>query len=108
MIKLETKNGNFRELEVSGNIVEITADLFTTVRKIWGKLPDGEVKDTYKRIMVEGISTVFLSEEEIEKLANEVENEKNDKIDELIESLNKLNDLVEEILSEDETVGNEA
>lgn len=100
MIKLDTKRGDFKHLEVSGNIVEITADIFAIIRTIYESISDEEQKEMFRKIIVENIEMGFGEEEE----------EKNDKIDELIAILDDLNRVLDELIEDkdDETVCNKA
>lgn len=99
MIKLDTKRGDFKHLEVSGNIVEITADIFAIIKTIYESISDEEQKEMFRKIVVENIKMGFDEEEE-----------KNDKIDELIAVLDDLNRVLDELIEdkEDETVCNKA
>lgn len=101
MIKLDTKRGDFKHLEVSGNIVEITADIFAIIKTIYESISDEEQKEMFRKIIVENIKMGFDEEEE---------EEKNDKIDELIAVLDDLNRVLDELIEdkEDETVCNKA
>lgn len=100
MIKLDTKRGDFKHLEVSGNIVEITADVFAIIRTIYESISDEEQKEMFRKIIVENIKMGFDEEEE----------EKNDKIDELIAILDDLNRVLDELFEDkdDEAVCNKA
>ena len=99
MIKLDTKRGDFKHLEVSGNIVEITADVFAIIKTIYESISDEEQKEMFRKIIVENIEMGFGEEEE-----------KNDKIDELIAILDDLNRVLDELIEDkdDETVCNKA
>lgn len=100
MIKLDTKRGDFKHLEVSGNIVEITADVFAIIKTIYESISDEEQKEMFRKIIVENIEMGFDEEEE----------EKNDKIDELISILDDLNRVLDELIEDkdDEAVCNKA
>lgn len=100
MIKLDTKRGDFKHLEVSGNIVEITADVFAIIKTIYESISDEEQKEMFRKIIVENIEMGFDEEEE----------EKNDKIDELIAILDDLNRVLDELIEDkdDEAVCNKA
>lgn len=100
MIKLDTKRGDFKHLEVSGNIVEITADVFAIIKTIYESISDEEQKEMFRKIIVENIEMGFGEEEE----------EKNDKIDELITILDDLNRVLDELIEDkdDEAVCNKA
>lgn len=100
MIKLDTKRGDFKHLEVSGNIVEITADVFAIIKTIYESISDEEQKEMFRKIIVENIEMGFGEEEE----------EKNDKIDELIAILDNLNRVLDELIEDkdDEAVCNKA
>lgn len=97
MIKLDTKRGDFKHLEVSGNIVEITADVFAIIKTIYESISDEEQKEMFRKIIVENIEMGFGEEEE-----------KNDKIDELIAILDDLNRVLDELIEDkdDEAVCN--
>lgn len=99
MIKLDTKRGDFKHLEVSGSIVEITADIFLIIKTIYESISDEEQKETFRKIIVENIEADFDEKEE-----------KNDKIDELIAVLDDLNRVLDELIEDkdDETVCNKA
>lgn len=99
MIKLDTKRGDFKHLEVSGNIVEITADVFAIIKTIYESISDEEQKEMFRKIIVENIEMGFGEEEE-----------KNDKIDELIAILDDLNRVLDELIEDkdDEAVCNKA
>lgn len=99
MIKLDTKRGDFKHLEVSGNIVEITADIFAIIKTIYESISDEEQKEMFRKIIVENIKMGFDEEEE-----------KNDKIDELIAILDDLNRVLDELIEDkdDEAVCNKA
>lgn len=99
MIKLDTKRGDFNHLEVSGNIVEITADVFAIIKTIYESISDEEQKEMFRKIIVENIEMGFGEEEE-----------KNDKIDELIAILDDLNRVLDELIEDkgDEAVCNKA
>lgn len=101
MIKLDTKRGDFKHLEVSGNIVEITADVFAIIKTIYESISDEEQKEMFRKIIVENIEMGFGEEEE---------EEKNDKIDELIAILDDLNRVLDELIEDkdDEAVCNKA
>ena len=100
MIKLDTKRGDFKHLEVSGNIVEITADVFAIIKTIYESISDEEQKEMFRKIIVENIEMGFGEEKE----------EKNDKIDELIAILDDLNRVLDELIEDkdDEAVCNKA
>ena len=100
MIKLDTKRGDFKHLEVSGNIVEITADVFAIIKTIYESISDEEQKEMFRKIIVENIEMGFDEEKE----------EKNDKIDELIAILDDLNRVLDELIEDkdDEAVCNKA
>ena len=55
MIKLDTKRGDFKHLEVSGNIVEITADVFAIIKTIYESISDEEQKEMFRKIIMENI-----------------------------------------------------
>ena len=99
MIKLDTKRGDFKHLEVSGNIVEITADVFAIIKTIYESISDEEQKEMFRKIIVENIEMGFGEEEK-----------KNDKIDELIAILDDLNRVLDELIEDkdDEAVCNKA
>ena len=99
MIKLDTKRGDFKHLEVSGNIVEITADVFAIIKTIYESISDEEQKEMFRKIIMENIEMGFGEEEE-----------KNDKIDELIAILDDLNRVLDELIEDkdDEAVCNKA
>ena len=100
MIKLDTKRGDFKYLEVSGNIVEITADIFAVIKTIYESISDEKQKEMFRKIIVENIEMGFDEEEE----------EKNDKIDELIAILDDLSRVLDELIEDkdDEAVCNKA
>lgn len=111
MIKLETKHGNFEELVVAGNVVEITADLLTIIRQIYSHLDDEEVKETYKEIMIGNIETAFWDGEKLFEEADKAEERKKTK-EKNLKKLDKILDHLNEVLDsmtdeEDETVDNE-
>ena len=99
MIKLDTKRGDFKHLEVSGNIAEITADVFAVIKTIYESISDKEQKEMFRKIIVENIEMVFGEEEE-----------KNDKIDELIAILDDLSRVLDELIEDkdDEAVCDKA
>ena len=104
MIKVEMKEGVFETLEISGIVVEISADIFLIVHTIYEKLQDINPKkaELLKKIFLNNQSIIFKEKEEIiedsknklECLKGETDNETLKKIASKIE---ELNDMIENL-----------
>lgn len=107
MLKVDFNRGTLKELQASGDVAEIGADLLFVIHTIYEKL-DSRVKDEFKANMVSLIPVCFEDFKSITETADALKAECPD-VDELIDQLDELKDLLKDLKKgKDETICNKA
>jgi len=67
MIKIAVDKGETKELEINGDLVQITTETTCIIRDIWMALKhkDAEAAEEYKRLIIKYIEKPFMSTEDL-------------------------------------------
>lgn len=106
MLKVNVKSGQILEMQVSGVLPEIGAELLAIIGIVYKNLEREEDKEEFAHNMTELLPACFMNEEEkMEFLLGENEDAKAE-VEELLDQLEELKNLLKELKQEkkDETV----
>lgn len=108
MLKVDFNRGTLKELQASGDVAEIGADLLFVIHTIYEKL-DSRVKNEFKANMVALVPVCFEDFKNISEVADVLEKNGCPDVDELIDQLDELKDLLKDLKKgKDETICNKA